>query len=547
MKRTLQLSRRQLHAFGLSALLPGTLTRPWSSAAFASYQRNAEPWRVDQGLRLAGSTQAALSLDPALSRDLPTNFLLRQIYRGLLRFDERLAVVPELAERMTFSGDRLHYDFALRDTIRFHDGRPIDAVDVRESLSRALRTATAGGFVDGLAGVTYLRDIVGADDVVAGTASMLAGIEVHDELNLTISIRRPSATFLMKLASVPSSIIDRFQVEASPNWHITPNGSGPFRCDFFAPGEELLLSSAPTWWPGAPALPSVHIRLGPTASQPINLFAAGEIDIAEGIPPDQRDLLRDPASGFDEGELVETPLFAVSYIALGNREPPLDDVHVRRAVALAFPVGKFALGTYDGSVAAAKGLIPNGMLGRNWNVEDTRPNLEAAKAEIRASRYRTPSSVPPISIYAADIEPVEALRDTLSRDLGLVVEAVSVNWPDFLRGLASRTFPAYALYWGADYPDPESLLWMLFGSDSPENYTGYRNDEFDSLLERARDEPDEAARIQLYVLAQRLLIEDAAVIPLYFDVGYTAVRRGTGGLTVTPMGLLGLDTIRAAE
>lgn len=502
---------------------------------------------MDQGLRLAGSTQAALSLDPALSRDLPTNFLLRQIYRGLLRFDERLAVVPELAETMTISGDRLHYDFALRDNIRFHDRRPIDAVDVRESLSRALRPATAGGFVDGLAGVTYLRDIVGADDVVAGTASMLAGIEVHDELNLTISIRRPSATFLMKLASVPSSIIDRFQVEASPNWHITPNGSGPFRCDFFAPGEELLLSSAPTWWPGAPALPSVHIRLGPTASQPINLFAAGEIDIAEGIPPDQRDLLRDPASGFDEGELVETPLFAVSYIALGNREPPLDDVHVRRAVALAFPVGKFALGTYDGSVAAAKGLIPNGMLGRNWNVEDTRPNLEAAKAEIRASRYRTPSSVPPISIYAADIEPVEALRDTLSRDLGLVVEAVSVNWPDFLRGLASRTFPAYALYWGADYPDPESLLWMLFGSDSPENYTGYRNDEFDSLLERARDEPDEAARIQLYVLAQRLLIEDAAVIPLYFDVGYTAVRRGIGGLTVTPMGLLGLDTIRAAE
>lgn len=294
-------------------------------------------------------------------------------------------------------------------------------------------------------------------------------------------------------------------------------------------------------------LPSVHIRLGASASQPINLFAAGEIDIVDGIPPNQRDLLRDPASGFDTSKLVETPLFAVSYIALGNREPPLDDIHIRRAVKLAFPSHRIAEGMFDGAVTVAKGMIPNGMLGRNWDIDGTMLNLDAAQAEIRASRYTTLSNVPPIAIHAADIEPVEALRDTVGRDLGLEIEAVKVNWPDFLSGLATGTFPAYALYWGVDYPDPESLLWMLFGSDSPENYAGYRHDEFDSVLAQARGERDESRRFQLLDMAHRLLIEDAAVIPLYFDIGYMAVKRGLDGLTVTPMGLLGLETVRAAD
>lgn len=530
----------------LAALLPASAgRRMWSPDAAAVAQPAAALWSLKEGLRLAGPVQGVVSLDPALSRDLPTNFLVRQIFRGLVRFDERLSVVPELAETTTVSEDGLRYTFVLRDGITYHDGRPITAADVLESLSRALRPATAGGAVDGLAGLTYLRDIVGAEEIVAGTTPMLAGVDVHDERRLTISIREPSATFPMKLASVPASIVDRSQIERDATWAVRPCGSGPFRCESFTPGRELVLAPHSGWWAGAPAVPRVHIRLGPSASQPINLFAAGAIDIVDDIPPEQHDLWRDPASGFDPAGLIETPLFAVSYIALGNREPPLDDRHIRRAVRLGFPSSDIAEARFDGAVRAATGLIPDGMLGRNWPVAGMEPDLEAARAEIRASRYRAASNVPPIAIHAADIEPVEALRDVVERDLGLSIDAVAVNWPDFLSGLAAKAFPAYSLYWGADYPDPESLLWMLFGFDSPENYTGYRNDEFDAILSEARAERDEVARVRLYEIAHRLLIEDAAVIPLYRDIGYTAVRRGIDGLTVTPMGLLGLETIRA--
>jgi ABC-type oligopeptide transport system substrate-binding subunit len=149
--------------------------------------------------------------------------------------------------------------------------------------------------------------------------------------------------------------------------------------------------------------------------------------------------------------------------------------------------------------------------------------------------------VPPFSIYAADIEPVEALRDTSLAELDLRIEAVAVNWNDFLDGLVQRRFPAYSLYWGADYPDPAAFLDILFRSDAPDNATGYRNADLDAILARARGESDTEHRADLYDAAQTELLNDGGVIPLYHDVAVSLVRPGVTGVDITPMGLLYLE------
>jgi oligopeptide transport system substrate-binding protein len=87
-------------------------------------------------------------------------------------------------------------------------------------------------------------------------------------------------------------------------------------------------------------------------------------------------------------------------------------------------------------------------------------------------------------------------------------------------------------------------LWMLFGSDSPDNYTGYRNREFDGLLTEAAGVVDATARVPLYTAAQQVLLDDGAVIPFYFDVGHTLVRPEVSGLEVTPLGILGFEHVR---
>lgn len=517
-----------------------------SAPEFHAAQQGRPPWRPADGLRLAGSVQGLASLDPALARDLSTNFLLRQLFRSLVGFDAALRPVPELAEAITISDDGLTYHVGLRPTARFHDGRAIEAEDIIESLSRAVRPATGGGDAASLPGRAYLGDIEGADAVLAGVAERLSGVVAIDPGTVEITLTNPSATFLMKLASVPASIVDRQQSRVDLGEDVV-NGSGPFRLTSWERGESIRFSAAETWWGGRPAVPTIDIRIGASASQPLNLYQAGEIDLVDEVPPDQVPLVADPASGIERGDLIQTDLFAVSYIALGNIEPPLDDFHVRRAIKLAFPAENVASAMFNGAVRGADGLIPDGMLQTIWDGGPSGADVSAANDALAQSRYGRAEQVPPIPVYGADVAPLEALRDSTRERIGLRFDVVSVNWPDFLIGLAARRFPAYALYWGVDYPDPENLLWTLFGSDSPENYTGYHNPDFDAAMANARTVQDQTQRAAIYAAAHQMLLEDVAVIPLYFDRQTTIVRPGVDGLQVTPMGILRLETIETSS
>lgn len=503
-----------------------------------------EAWRRDHGLRLAGPVQALETLDPALSRDMSTNFLVRQICRGLMGYDEQLLPVPELAESVEVSDLQAMYTFTLRSDARFHDGRAIEAEDVSWSFVRALHPATAEAAGLPLSGTTFLGDILGAEDVMSGESDTLSGVEVLDSRTLRIGLRGPSTTFLMRLASAPASVLDRHQDTTAPNWWTALNGSGPYRIASLEPASSIGLQAVESWQGSAIPVSDVNIRVGLAASAPENLLQNGDIDLLDDAHPALVPLLLDPATELTGYQFWETAQFALSYIAFGGREAPLDDIHVRRAIQLAFDVPAYLDAAVGDSVIRPEGVIPPGVLGRAWRVDVPAANLEAARREISASAYGTPENVPPIRIHAADINPVEALRDLLSRDLGLRIEAVQVNWGDFLDGLAAREWDAYSLFWGMDYPDPEALLAMLWESTSADNYTGYRNDEYDAILAASTHEPDEIVRQGLYMDAQQLLIDDVAVIPLYVPRRYTFARPGFSQVPVTPIGLMGLEKLR---
>lgn len=532
MNTRLSFSRRQfaLATTGLLTGAAGTLARAAEGA-----------WSPEDGLRLAGPYHELESLDPALARDLDTIFLTRQICRGLVGYDDDLLAVPELARTVERSGDGLVYTFTLREDARFHDGRAVEADDVVFSLTRALAPATAGGDLARLPGPTYLADIAGASALMQGASDSLEGVVARDSRTVEIALERPSSTFLMRLAAMPAAILDRHQAMDEPGWWQRINGSGPYRlASFDVDGMRLEAAES---WAGEIAVRQIEVRLGIGAAQPVNLFQNGVIDLVPTVPPELVSLVQDPASGLEGISVLETPEFALAYIALGNQHPPLDDVHIRRALQRVFPAARFAEGAYDGRVREAEGIIPPGMLGHDWAAEMPPVDVDAAREEIAASRYGAASEVPTIRIRAADIAAVEALRDVARDALGLAIEAVQVDWLDFLEGLSARKWDAYSVFWGADYPDPEALLDVLFRSDSPDNYTGYMNPALDALLAEARIERDDDTRVEILMQAQQLLIDDAAIIPLYVPIRYTLTRAGMTRVPVTPMGLLGLEAL----
>jgi ABC-type transport system substrate-binding protein len=496
-------------------------------------------------LRLAGPVSGLPSLDPALSREIQSNYLLGQVFRGLVTLDDDLLPVPGLAESIERFDDGRRYRFVLRPQVAFQDGTMIEARHVAGSLARALNPAIAGGDANALAARTYLGDIEGAGDVLAGAATDLQGVSIPDERTIEISLVDPSATFLGRLTNIATAIVDVDQIASDADWSSHPNGSGPYAVTEWEWNDHLTLRAAGTWWAGTPAIEEVTVRLGAAAASPVNLYQAGDIDLIASLAREDVALVKDPASGMTFGELVETTSFSTVYIALGNQVAPLDDPDIRRALQLVFPATRYAAGQFGEFVVPATGLVPPGMLGAAWDAQVPDVDLGAAEAAIACSRYGTAGSVPTIEVYAADVGPIEALREAAA-GVGLDVQVFEVPFPDFVQGLAERRFPAYSIFWTADYPDPESLLGMLFRSSSPDNYTGYHNADFDDLLATA-DISAGAERAEVLTAANQLLVDDGAVIAVYYPRGFTLVREGLAPVEVTPLGVAGLETLRGAS
>jgi peptide/nickel transport system substrate-binding protein/oligopeptide transport system substrate-binding protein len=531
-------------ASALSAAVPRNVTAQDARAPLvleAQDDPNPATPSGDQTLRLDGPAEGPDSLDPAFSRDLSNALLVRQIFRGLTQFGSDLQPVPAVAQRIEVSADGLDYTFDLRAKATFQDGSPITADAVVFSLTRALDPATAGGDASLLGGPTFLSDIDGAADLVAGKTSQLRGIDAVDEDTVHIHLTSPRATFLMKLAAAPASIVDPKDVARGGDWWRTPNGSGPFRIAEWQPDDHITLARYDGFFGGPPALSQVKIRLGVNALQPFNLYQDDQIDVT-GVDVSAVDRVLAPESGLS-GQVTVTPLFAVDYIAFRTDTPPMDDPAIRRAVQLGFPRDKIAEVTYDGYVTPATGLIPSGMLGRDWPAQSPGYDLDAARQAIAESSYGSADKVPPIRIYLSGYAGAAALRDTVERDLGLKVEIINVDWSEFFVGLARRNYPAYELYWGADYPDPEALLLILFGTERADNYVDYSNPAYDDLLAQAAAQRDVAKRSDLYLRAQQLLVDDQVIIPLYYDVAYTLAKPSVKGLQVTPLGILGLESV----
>jgi peptide/nickel transport system substrate-binding protein/oligopeptide transport system substrate-binding protein len=222
---------------------------------------------------------------------------------------------------------------------------------------------------------------------------------------------------------------------------------------------------------------------------------------------------------------------------LNPNEEPFDDPAVRAAVIAAFDRTKVAGVMLDGKVELADGIVPPGILDREWPAENPTYDLEAARTAIASAGEL---DVPP-TFYGSGA--AIALTAVLERDLGIDAAAIGLEWSEFSARLTDRSLPAFNLSWIADFPDPANFLTSLFLSGSPDNYVGYSNPDVDELLRKAEVTLDTDERAELYLRAQQLIVDDDVLIPLYHDVSYTVVQPWVHDLVVSPIGILSLEDI----
>lgn len=489
-----------------------------------------------QSLSLAGGQSGPSTLDPALVRDAESSFIARQLFRGLTRLNNALEPVPDLAERIEISNDGTNYQFTIRADATFQDGATISAQDVVDSFNRATDPELANGDGWSLPAGTYLNDIEGVSERLSGESPSIRGIEVIDATTLRIQLEDEAANFLYKLSGSPALIVDT-DTAGPPGWWQDPNASGPFSVAEFTAGERLKLEAVENYWAGAPYLDTVEIRFGSDASNPLNLYESGQIQIVD-VPYYAIDRVLTESDPL-HSQLRVVPQFSTTFIVLNQNVEPYTDPAVRKAFFFALDREKIVDVSYESKVLLANGLVPPGISDQYWDADTPPYDLQLASLQLESVGSVTETA----SIYGPGGNILIVLKESLEEDLGFSIEVIDQSWPDFSALLTEKSLPAFILTWIADYPDPENFLTALFHSKSSDNYSGYANEKVDQLLDQASAEPDLQLRVKLYQDAQQLIIDDGVLIPVLHDIGYTLVSPAVRNLQITPVGIVAFDDV----
>jgi oligopeptide transport system substrate-binding protein len=494
-------------------------------------------WGGEDVLRLCDV--GPMELDPAISADATSHTYVMQIFSGLVRLDHELNVVPDIAESWEKSPDGKTYTFYLRQGVKFHNGKEVKAADFKYSWERACDPDTTSGTA-----ATYLGDIVGAKDMLAGKAGEISGVEVIDSYTLRVTIDAPKAYFLNKLAYPTAFVVDKGNVESGENWWQEPNGTGPFKLKEWEEGQWLILERSQIYYGELAKLEQVvfDLRLYP----PMDMYETGRIDVVSVYLP-YIDRVSDETGPFYP-ELAVTPELSLYYVGFNTAEPPFDDVNVRHAFCHAVDKELIAKVILRSMVNEADGILPPGMPGYNEAFEGLDYDVEKAEELIAASRYGDVSNLPPITLtidgYGNSIPSyLGAIIQEWQQNLGVEISVRQLETEDFLYNLKQEKDEMFTMGWIADYPDPHNFLDILFYTGSEVNISEYSNPSLDALLDQAAIEQDGAVRLAMYQQAEQLVVGDAPCIPLFHGANYILVEPYVKGYELSPLGIPDLSKV----
>jgi len=521
MKRIWQLALLCLLVFALLSL-PSTACLPFSG----------------QGVLNLWDT-GPLTLDPAISADMSSHTYIMQIFSGLVRLDQELNIVPDIAESWEESLDGKTYTFHLRQGVKFHNGRDVKAADFKYSWERACHPDTDSGTA-----ATYLGDIVGAKDMLAGKTGEISGVEVIDDYTLQVTIDAPRAYFLDKLAYPTAFVVDMVNVESGQNWWREPDGTGPFKLREWTPSQRLILERSQIYY-GEPAkLEQIIFHF--LAGAPMALYETGQIDVTL-VSTSYIDQASDETNPLHQG-LAVTPELSLYYIGFNTAQPPFDDVNVRRAFCLAVNKERIAEVILRDMVGVADGILPPGMPGYNETLKGLDYDVEKAKELIADSKYGDVSNLPPITLtfegYGNSIPRyLGAIIQEWQQNLGVEVSVRQLEPENFLYNLKQEKDEMFMLGWIADYPDPHTFLDILFYTGSENNIFEYSNLDLDALLDQAAIEQDRAVRLAMYQQAEQLVVDDAPCFPLFHGTNYILVKPYVKDYELSPLGVPDLSRV----
>jgi len=496
------------------------------------------------GVFNANETEELRGLFPLSLEQAAAHRIAAQVYEGLVRFDQSdLSLKPSLAASWTTDPSGTVYTFTLQKGVRFHDdtcftdgtGREFTSQDVIDSFT-ALCSFSEMNQMFWL----FQDRIVGANAQYSATAKGEAatgvkGIEALDPYTVRITLTSPWSSFLQVLAHqgcwiFPKELVDHHGSEAL--WH--PVGTGPFKLKSLTKGEAFVLERNPSYWGKDelgntyPFLDAIRYTFIKDKNQELDEFAKGHLSVIYELPVERTDFLK-TSTGF---QVQTIPGLTVQFYGFNMRQPPFDDIRVRKAFSMAIDRQVIVDSVLNGlAVAATHGVVAPGFDAYPYEkVPPTMYDPEAARKLLAEAGHPGGKDLPTAYLQVNNdgfgyVRVAGIVQSMLERNLGVrVITSVLPADQHFERVRMGRA-QFWREGWIVDHPDPENFLALFYGKSVPIdtaapsylNSTRYRNARFDSLYASALRTADRNERMALLADAEAQLMDDAAVAPLYHE------------------------------
>jgi peptide/nickel transport system substrate-binding protein len=496
------------------------------------------------------------SLDPAAARTTENVWAINQLYNGLVEMSDTLSVQPSIAKSWMISTDGLTYTFNLHTDVYFHDNEVFE--------NRIGRKVVANDFV-----YSFNRLL---DPTVSVASSLLSnvntqnkkGFEAPNDSTFIVHLIKPFTPFLGILTMKYFSVIPKEAVEHyGADFRRNPVGTGPFKFKIWSEGSKLVFLRNDKYFEfeegnRLPYLDAVSISFIKDKETSFLSFLQGDIDMVSGIDEINTDKVLTI-----EGELKDSykskfklqtqPFLKTDYLGFLIDESipicknsPLIMKAIRQAINYGFDRKKMVkyLRKNLGEPATA-GFIPPGLASFNeTKVKGYDYNPEKVKELLLLAGYPDGKGLPDISLATTEqyLEIAEYIQSQLA-EFGIRIKIDVQKATVLTDAIANSKINFFRKSWVCDYPDKENFLSLFYSKNwSPKgfNYTHFYNPKFDLLYEKSQSELNDSIRNDYYQKMDQLLIDNAPVVPLYYDEVVRLVQNNISGLSSNSMNLLSL-------
>jgi oligopeptide transport system substrate-binding protein len=472
------------------------------------------------------------SLDPQKARGFEAQSILRDLCEGLTTLDAHAAVAPGVAASWSVSGDGLTYTFDLRHEARWSNGDRVVAADFVAALMRLVDPATASGYAQ------YIDVVANAGDIVAGRKPPSSlGVAAPDDWTIVITLATP-APYLPTLLSHPSTCpVHRPTLQRHPEGFARAGVmvcNGAFVLKEWVPGSYILAARNRHYWnDAATRLEGVKYLLIPDENAELARYRGGELQITFVVPRGQFDWIRANLAG----QLHVSPQLSTYYYGFNLRRAPFkDSAKLRRALSLVIDREKLAQLVLRVGELPAYGWVPPGVDNYSSQSFDYRAEplsvriAEAQRLYREAGYSRERPLTFELRYNSGEVHTklAIAVASMWKEALGADVRLTQVEFKSLLQDIDRGDVEMFRSSWTGDYNDAYTFA-QYMKSDFGVNLPHYSNPSYDALLRSAALQQDPVARSALLEEAERVMLADHPLIPLYFYVNKHLVKPEVAG------------------